>query len=87
MSVKPEAVNFQQIMASRVFSSSPAEQAGVQPGDRILLLNGEDAGKLGLEPIRGKLRKPGTLELILQRNGKEAKTRVVLKHAAVSLPW
>ena len=79
MRLNAEGVNFQKIVVSRVVTSSPAEQAGVEQGDRVLLVNGDDAGKLGLETIRDLCRKPGTLELVLQRNGKEVKTRVVLK--------
>lgn len=79
MRMKAEGVNFQKVVVSRVVNSSPAEQAGVEPGDTVLLVNGGDAGKLGLEAIRDLCRKPGTLELVLERNGKEVKTRMVLK--------
>ena len=77
--LRAEGARFQDVIVSRVVSGSPSEQAGVKPGDALLRIDGKDAGELGVESIRERFRRPGTLELVLQRNGTEVKARLVLK--------
>jgi len=69
---------FDRVEIVRVVSGSAAERAGVRPGDRLLQVDGRDAGKLGLEMIRQKSHNQQTLDLVLERNGKEIEAHLVL---------
>lgn len=70
-----------------VFTDSPAAAAGVVPGDRVRLINQEDAGRLNItqldEAIRGD--SPGRLALGIQ-TGEDEPREVDIERAVVSLP-
>lgn len=52
---------------------SPAARAGIQAGDRVLKINGESTGNLGIEEAVEKIRGPKGTKVILSifRNGEE----------------
>lgn len=53
----------------KVFQNSPAEQVGLQAGDEIISINGEQI-RQWTEVIEAVNRKPGeTIELVVKRNG------------------
>lgn len=52
MRLKRVGPNFEEVMVSRVVRGSPAEHVGIEPDDRLPRINGEEAGKLGLEKVR-----------------------------------
>jgi carboxyl-terminal processing protease len=54
-------------------ADSPAEQAGLQPGDKIVAINGDDAFEITREEVFKKLRgKKGTpVDVTIQRLGEE----------------
>jgi PDZ domain len=70
---------FETLVVSRVVKGSPAEQAGVKAGDVLVSVDGKDAGALSLDAIDRKCRKPGTLNLVLLRNGTKLKIKIKLK--------
>ena len=57
------------ISVGHVLAETPAEAAGVQPGDMLTRINDQDAGDLGLERIRLLFRQPGSYALQLRRGG------------------
>lgn len=63
-----------------VRKGSPAEGAGIQPGDMLLKVNGKSSGRLTLPKIMAMLQsRPGeTLRLTLQRGDKQYDTRFLL---------
>jgi len=71
--------HFDRVIVARVVAGSAADVAGVKPGDHLLRVGGEDAITLGLESIREECRRPGTLDLVLQRDGAERTAHLVLK--------
>ncbi|MBM3287986.1 MAG: M20/M25/M40 family metallo-hydrolase [Candidatus Eisenbacteria bacterium] len=67
------------VLVSGVLPGSPAEQAGIKAGDRIVAIDGEKIG--GLEDFSGilKSRQPGDKVLVkLLRDGKEATVEAAL---------
>jgi Aspartyl protease/PDZ domain len=77
--LQAEPPSFQQVKIVRVISGSAAEASGVKPGDALLRVDGDDAGRLGLESIRQKCHDQGTLDLLLERDGRQVKAHLVLK--------
>ncbi len=60
---------------SRVTECSPAQEAGLQPGDLLLELDGRSTAGLSLEVIRQVLKDPAKSHtLTLSRSGKTIKT-------------
>jgi carboxyl-terminal processing protease len=65
-----------------VVPGTPAAQAGLAVGDRIVAVDGKTPAKLSLPDLRLKLREApaGTpVELRIQRGGDERNVRMVLK--------
>jgi C-terminal processing protease CtpA/Prc len=59
---------FKTVRVRLVIPGSPAEGAGIRPGDVLVSLNGRPAVELGLDEIRTMFRKPGvTYTLVLKR--------------------
>ena len=63
------------VTISRVFKNSPAEKAGLKPGDQYIKINGEDVTDKKADEIskmiKGKVKK--TYDLVIRRDGKELK--------------
>ncbi len=66
---------------TRVVPNSPAEEAGVQPGDEIRAVNGWPTLFLTLDSINRKMRKKigKKINLILNRDGEKIKVNFVLR--------
>jgi carboxyl-terminal processing protease len=75
------------IAIAEVYPNSPAERAGLRPGDRILRINGHDAASLALPDVSAQVRGPeGTeVRLTVQRAG-EAAREVVVGRARITVP-
>ena len=58
---------FQRVTVFSVAGRTPAADAGLQKGDEILEINGERAATIGLEGVRGMLRKPARYHLKVAR--------------------
>ena len=70
MSVEQEGDS---VLVGRVFAGTPAAQAGFQPGDRIVQVDGQPTTGLPLEAVTGKMRGPvGTpVKVGIRRYGNE----------------
>jgi carboxyl-terminal processing protease len=71
-----------------VFQNSPAEKAGVRPGDLIVAVDGSELNGLGIEQVVGMVRgAEGTpTRLTIQRTGVENPFVVELTRAQVAAP-
>lgn len=72
LEVMATGVNLNQFTIVRVNPGSPAGKVGIQPGDRIMLINGKDTKDMTLNEINHMMRtKPGKkMWLKVERNGK-----------------
>jgi hypothetical protein len=65
---------------TRVLENSPAAAAGLQPGDRIVSLDGEPAERLSLDQIRDALRRAGrSCRLVIERQGRRLEVELSLR--------
>ena len=65
---------------SQVVPNSPADEAGIEPGDIILKVNGESVTEQNqLSKIISKLNADSEIEVLINRNGKEETFKVTLK--------
>jgi len=71
-----------------VFEGSPAEKAGIVPGDRILAVDGQDATGMSFDTLRGKVRGPAgtTVTLSILHPGATNPVDVVATRAEISVP-
>ncbi|MCX7042272.1 MAG: Do family serine endopeptidase [Gammaproteobacteria bacterium] len=76
-------INLRGALVRRVYRGSPAEVAGVKPGDVIVAVNGQriDSGQ-GLHNMEGLLPVGQPVKLDLQRDGKLISTTATLKALA-----
>ena len=59
---------------------SPAEEAGLRAGDRLVAIDGQPAVEVGLERVRALLREDGRERLLAIRRGDELRdVRVKLR--------
>ena len=59
------AMENEQLTIVQPMEGSPAEKAGLQPGDKIVKIDGEDAGKLTLAEAVNKIRGPKGTTVVL----------------------
>ncbi len=72
--------DFQNFQVLTVAKGTPAESAGLQPGDEIIGVDQYSASQLRLWTLRQLFRKPGqTYSVNLRRNGEDLKVPVTLK--------
>lgn len=68
------------IVVLRVAEGTPGAEAGVQPGDRLIAIDGVPVSAGTLEDVRGLLRREGEeRELLLQRGDQQIRTRLTLR--------
>ena len=68
------------IVVETVAQASPASEAGIQPGDEIVSVNGVPGSQKLLGELRDRLRKPGErVVLVLRRNGEEKRVEFVTR--------
>jgi predicted aspartyl protease len=73
-----EGDDLRTIRVHRVFTGSPAEDAGIHAGDRIVSIDGRAARRLGLEETRRLLREDNTRYRVrLEREGKMVDAQLV----------
>ncbi len=67
---------------------SPAERAGIKPGDLILKVNGEDVRGVTVEELRSKVRGPtgSTVTLTILHEGEEAPVDVQVVREEIKVP-
>jgi hypothetical protein len=72
LEIMATGIELNQFEVVRVQSDSPAGRAGIQQGDRIMVLNGKDANEMTLNEINHMMRtKPGKkIWLKVERDGK-----------------
>lgn len=73
MALVAEGPNFRQFVVDRLIEKSPAAQAGIQVGDRLVQFQNKPAAELTLDQIRQALRQhPGAeVHLEVERQGKK----------------
>lgn len=72
--------DLRQFEVRNVREGSPAAQAGLQPGDRIVLIDGEDASSFSLDQIRDLLRQANRSPvLIVERMDRRVRIDLQLK--------
>jgi hypothetical protein len=81
MTVITSGENLNVYSITRVIPDSPADEAGVQPGDEIRSINGWPALFLTLDSINRKMRKKvgKKIQLILRRDGEKIKVNFKLR--------
>ena len=67
------------VLVNEVVKDSPAEEAGLQNGDIILKINGEDVAAENLPLFIGKLPPGETISLLVWRDGAEMEMSAVLQ--------
>lgn len=68
------------VLAESVTKNSPADQAGLQAGDRILSWNGEEIdGARALGGLLGSAKPGEVIEVTIERDGKEMMKKVTLR--------
>lgn len=67
--------------------SSPAEIAGLRPGDKVIKINGENSAEMSLEEAVDKIRGPkGTeVKLIIWRNGDEETREIAVQRDVINV--
>jgi hypothetical protein len=72
MEIVAEGIELNQFTISRIIPRSPADRAGILPGDKIVLFNGRSTDEMTLNELNHQLRiKPGKkIWLRLERDGK-----------------
>ncbi|HVB99476.1 MAG TPA: PDZ domain-containing protein [Candidatus Dormibacteraeota bacterium] len=72
--------NLNQFEVRDVRAGSPAAQAGLEPGDRILVIDGEEASDLSLDQIRDLLCQGGHSPVLgVERMGRKVRIELQLK--------
>lgn len=75
-----EGENYRTIRVRRVAPGSPAADAGVQDGDRIVSIDGRMAKRLGLEQTRVLLREDNRrYRLVLERDGRLRRAEILTR--------
>jgi C-terminal processing protease CtpA/Prc len=68
------------VLVSRVAEESPAMEAGVRQGDRLIALDGKPAAQLSLEAIRAMLIEHGATRLLeVEREGRIFSIPILLR--------
>ncbi len=80
--------NSQLLTITKPFPDSPAEKAGLQAGDQVIALDGQDVTSLLPEVVRQKVLGPEgtTVRLTIQRPGQEAPFDVEITRAIIVVP-
>jgi C-terminal processing protease CtpA/Prc len=72
--------DFRSFRVRLVLPSSPAEEAGIEPGDVLLTFDGRPAAEYGLEELRRVLRRPGGRHtMTLEREGSTVETAITTR--------
>jgi carboxyl-terminal processing protease len=73
---------------TKPFPDSPAEKAGLQAGDQIIAVDGQDVTSLLPEEVRQKVLGPegSKVELTIQRAGQDAPFDVQITRAVITVP-
>lgn len=73
------------IEVDEVIASSPADEAGFEPGDTLRRLDGTDLGTMPLAVLRGRLMEPGkTLRFEIVRKGQPSSLAIRTREQLVS---
>ncbi len=77
-----------QPMLVEIIKNTPAEAAGLQPGDIVLQVDGKPVEGLSLDQVVLKIRGPvgTTVELLMQREGQAAPLRFSIVRAEIKQP-
>jgi C-terminal processing protease CtpA/Prc len=82
------SLNSRPATITKVFAGSPAQAAGLRPGDKILAVDGKDVSNMPAEQISPLVRgQPGTkVTLTIQRPGESAPRDFTVTRANISVP-
>jgi len=75
-----EGDDYRDIRVKSIIAGSPAEDAGVRGGDRLVSIDGKNVRRLGLDAVRRLFRENNTrYRLVLERGGEMVTTQLVTK--------
>jgi C-terminal processing protease CtpA/Prc len=78
--LKTQGQPFDQVWVEQVFENSPAAEADIRVGDRILALDNQPVSELSIDQVRQRLREPGqTVQLQIQRQQQTLPVQLMLK--------
>jgi membrane-associated protease RseP (regulator of RpoE activity) len=80
----PDGRRVEGVHVTGVVAGSPAESAGILPGDRLLRVGGVEASRALEEGVFGRIRPGDPVEVSLLRNGRPA--QVTIRAAALPSP-
>jgi predicted aspartyl protease len=81
--VVTQAPEFRVRTVQAVIDGSPAKEAGLEPGDTIVALDGRDAAELPLSSMRERFRLPGKTYVLSVRRGERTFTATIVTRRLV----
>jgi carboxyl-terminal processing protease len=81
-------VRDEEIVIIAPLDGSPAQRAGIRPGDIILAINGESTEGMAVEEVGSRIRGPGgtSVTLLIQHAGEAEPVEITVERARIEVP-